>query len=131
MLLAAFSVSFTSCGDDEDDPISEQEFTLTGTRWTYTDSYTDSDGSKLTIEHGFTFSERTANYSITTTLTQGTQNTTSSDYVSYTYVYSEGLVVLTPQTSGKAYLEGVITSKTKMEVTNVSSGKVIGTFYKN
>jgi hypothetical protein len=52
--------------------------------------------------------------------------------LNYTYTLSDdgGLVVLNPTQVGKATLEGRIQNGMKMTVTNVSTGKTIGVFYK-
>lgn len=132
MLLAvvAMGVCFTSCGDDGSDPIVEDEsFSLVGTIWTYSEK-AEQDGVQLEYDYSIIFSSKTASYEMKLTLTEGSQTNTVTDHFTYEYTYSDGLVIFTPTQAGNAYLEGVITSNIKMVVTNESTGKQIGTFYK-
>lgn len=130
LMMVAMSVSFSSC--DKEPPVHEPEdpeFSLPGSRWTFSEKE-DIDGVKYTIDYTLTFSTSTATYQIKMTVEDGTQTTTSSDYIDYNYVYSNGLVVLSPQKAGYAYLEGTIQSDIKMTVVNTSNNKTVGVFYK-
>lgn len=123
MMLAVLvmSVCMFSCGDDDDEKNSND---LSGTQWAYTDVY--SDGTREQI--------LSFNKDNTATLVISVKNAggviVNSESISYTYQRSENLVVLTAQQAGKANLEGVISSTIKMEITNTSNQKVVGTFYK-
>lgn len=127
----ALSVSLSSCGgDDEADPIRIVEaFSLNGTRWTFNEKF-EEEGVLYTNDYFITFSSATAVFEQKTAITEGANTITQSTSINYAYTYSDGLVVFTPAEAGKAYLEGVISSNIKMVVTNVSSKKQIGTFYK-
>lgn len=132
LMIVAMNVIFTSCSkDDNDDKSIEQvaKFTLEGSQWSYTDKYEES-GIEMILDYTISFSSSTALYNLTLTMKEGTQTTTQNDRIQYTYTYSDGLVILKPQEANKAYLEGKIISNIKMEVTNVSTGKNLGTFYK-
>lgn len=134
LIMAAMSVNFAGCSDD-DDPVKDKEdeetttSQLAGTRWTYVEQF-EEDGIESVQEYSISFTSTTATYSLAITVTEGSQHTTSSVEIDYTYTYSEGLVIFNPTEAGKAYLEGEITSNVRMVVTNVSTGEVIGTFYK-
>lgn len=120
-------VTFSSCSSDDDGP--ETDNFPVGTRWTFTESFQEDDWT-ITADYSITFMEATATYQILYTYRQGTTTQTESDYATYTYTYSDNFVVMKPQTPNFAYLEGKITSGVKMEVKNVSSGEIIGVFYK-
>lgn len=122
LMIVAMSVCMVGCGDDDDD---EPKFdNLAGTQWAYTDIYNDG-----TLEQVISF-----NKDNTATFVTSVRNTggviIQSESISYIYRISENLVVLTAQQAGKANLEGVISSGIKMEVTNTSTQKEIGIFYK-
>ncbi len=132
LMIVAMNVIFTSCSkDDDDDKSIEQvtKFTLEGSQWSYTDKY-EENGIEMILDYTIGFSSSTALYNLTLTMKEGTQTTTQNDRIQYTYTYSDGLVILKPLEANKAYLEGKIISNIKMEVTNVSTGKNLGTFYK-
>lgn len=135
LILLAMCIPMTSCGDDEEDepaPVEQQSNanSLNGTKWSYTDRY-DYDGWSATITQRFSFKESTATYTVETREQEGTQVTTDYTTTNYTYTYSDGLVIFIPQESGKAYLEGKISSNIKMDVYNVDRDDLhIGTFYK-
>lgn len=118
-------ISVTSCSSDDDEPIPDS---IVG-RWTYTDKFQEGDET-VTANYSLTFTEVTATYQVVYTFTKGSQTQTVSDFANYTYTYSDDFVVLQPQTANYAYLEGKIISNVKMEVTNVSSGEIIGVFYR-
>ena len=121
LVMLAMSVCMFSCGDDDDET---GGYDLAGTQWANTDVY--SDGTREQI---ISF-----NKDNTATLVVSVKNAggviVQSESISYTYQRSENLVVLTAQQAGKANLEGVISSTIKMEITNTSNQKIIGTFYK-
>lgn len=114
------SLAFTSCGDD-DEP--GEGGGLSGSQWIYTDKYVDG-----TIDYVISFGPGTATYEISIRNAGGT--ITDSETIRYTYRVSEDLVVFTAEQAGKANLEGLISSGIKMVLTNTSTGKEIGTFYK-
>lgn len=128
LMMMTLSVCMVSCDKEEKIPELD-EFTLPGTRWTYTDKY-EEDDVQITVDYTITFSTATATYDAKMTIKEGNQTQTASSFVNYAYNYSDGLVVFTPTEAGKAYLEGEITSNIKMVVTNISTGEEIGTFYK-
>ena len=144
MMLAmmAMCVNLTSCGGDsgsgprQEPPIIEDEtdepieFSLVGTSWSYTDRF-EEDGIKYTDESTINFSSSTrAKLTQVITVTEGTQTTSQSFYIDYTYTHHDDLVIMTPVDANYAYLEGEITSQIKMEVINASSGELIGIFYR-
>lgn len=119
---------FSGCG--KEDPIEENKNPLEGTRWEYLDMF-EEDGIDVTYTYSIVFHSSTATWRIDAKMVDG--SATLTDVLvneTYDYQYDDGLVVLTPQSANLAYLEGTITSNIKMEVTNVSYGEVIGTFYK-
>lgn len=120
LMMLAMSVCMSSCGDDDDEVSNE----LAGTQWAYTDIFENG-----TQEQIISF-----NKDYTATLVISVKNAggviVESESISYTYQRSESLVVFTAQQAGKANLEGVISSTIKMEITNTSNQKLIGTFYK-
>lgn len=120
LMMLAMSVCMSSCGDDDDEVSNE----LAGTQWAYTDIFNNG-----TQEQIISF-----NKDYTATLVISVKNAggviVESETISYTYQRSENLVVFTAQQAGKANLEGVISSTIKMEITNTSNQKLIGTFYK-
>lgn len=126
--MMAMCVSFTSC-DNGDDP--EIPFTLEGTYWDYSEDATIS-GVTVKYEHSFSFSSSSAVYKIVETQQKGNESYSNFETLNYTYTLSDdgGLVVLNPTQVGKATLEGRIQNEMKMTVTNVSTGKTIGVFYK-
>ena len=127
MMMLAVCLFFTSCGGDNEDPVLED--TIAGTNWEYVDRYSDS-GVSYEVTYSLSFSDFDAYYTIYMKATSGSQTLTDSESISYTYTYSNPLVVLSPRESGKAYLEGTISSDIKMVLKNTSTGKTIGTFYK-
>ncbi len=135
LILLTMCIPMTSCGgDDEDEPAPVPEPPvnngLNGTTWSYTDRYDYAEWS-ATITQRFSFKESTATYTVETREQEGTQVTTDYTTTNYTYTYSDGLVIFIPQESGKAYLEGRISSNIKMDVYNVDKDDLhIGTFYK-
>lgn len=137
MMLAmmAMCVNLTSCDKDDDGPDPKEpvtpEFSLVGTSWSYTDRF-EEDDINYTIDYTISFSSSTkAKYTMDITIKEGTQTTTQSDYIDYTYTHHDDLVIMTPVDANYAYLEGEITSEIKMEVINASSGLTIGVFYRN
>ena len=126
--MMAMCVSFTSC-DNGGDP--EIPFTLEGTYWDYSEDATIS-GVTVKYEHSFSFSSSSAVYKIVETQQKGNESYSNFETLNYTYTLSDdgGLVVLNPTQVGKATLEGRIQNEMKMTVTNVSTGKTIGVFYK-
>lgn len=119
LVMLAMSVCMFGCGDDD-----EVSNDLAGTQWAYTDVF--SDGTREQI---ISFNkDNTAILVISVKNAGGV--VIESESISYVYQRSENLVVLTAQQAGKANLEGVISSTIKMEITNTSNQKVIGTFYK-
>lgn len=119
LVVLAMSVCMVSCGDDD-----ENSNILAGTRWAYSDVYEDG-----TVEVSLTFNaDNTAIWNYVVRNAGGTIIT--NETAGYSYQVSENLVVMTAQQAGKANLEGVISSGVKMEVTNMSNQKSIGTFYK-
>ena len=137
MMLAmmAMCVNLTSCDKDDDGPGPKEpvtpEFSLVGTSWSYTDRF-EEDDINYTIDYTISFSSSTkAKYTMDITIKEGTQTTTQSDYIDYTYTHHDDLVIMTPVDANYAYLEGEITSEIKMEVINASTGKTIGVFYRN
>lgn len=138
MMLAMMAMCFnlTSCDKDDDDlpqpepPVVEEEFTLVGTSWNYTNRF-EEDGINYTEELTIKFSSSTkAKLTQVITVTEGTQTTSQSFYIDYTYTHHDDLVIMTPVDANYAYLEGEITSQIKMEVINASSGELIGIFYR-
>ena len=144
MMLAmmAMCVNLTSCDKDpkeptiiEDEPneppiIEPIEFSLVGTSWSYIDRF-EEDDIKYTDELTINFSSSTrAKLTQVTTVTEGSQTTSQSFYIDYTYTHHDDLVIMSPVDANYAYLEGEITSQIKMEVINASSGELIGIFYK-
>lgn len=127
--MLAMCVSFSSCSKDDDEP--PVEFTLEGTYWEYSEDATVS-GVTVKYEHSFSFSSSSAVYKIVETQQKGNESYTNFDTWNYTYALSDDgdLVVFTPTQIGNATLEGKIQSQMKMTVTNVSTGKTIGIFYK-
>ena len=112
---------------EDDEPI---EFSLVGTSWSYTDRF-EEDDIKYTDELTINFSSSTkAKLTQVTTITEGSQTTSQSFYIDYTYTHHDDLVIMTPVDANYAYLEGEITSQIKMEVINASSGELIGIFYR-
>ena len=128
--MLAMSVGFSSCDPDvpDDPPI---EPSLAGTLWAYTET-ADVSGIAVTYDYTISFSATSAVYKIQITEKKGNASYTNYETINYSYTLSESgdLVVFTPQESGKAYLEGDIESDIKMTLTNVSTNKVIGVFYK-
>lgn len=141
MMLAmmAMCVNLSSCGGgpgQPEPPIIEEpepptpEFSLVGTTWSYTDRF-EEDDIKYTDELTINFSSSTrAKLTQVTTITEGSQTTSQSFYIDYTYTHHDDLVIMSPVDANYAYLEGEITSQIKMEVINASSGELIGIFYK-
>lgn len=129
IVMLAMCVSFSSCdnGEDPEIPIPDLE----GTYWEYSEDATVS-GVIVKYEHSFSFSSSSAVYKIVETQQKGNENYSNFETFNYTYKLSDdgNLVVLTPTQVGKATLEGKIQSQMKMTVTNVSTGKTIGIFYK-
>lgn len=120
LLAMTMALAFTGCSKDDE----EKGDGLEGTRWIYTDVYTDG-----TVEYIISFfSGNSATYEISVKNTGGT--ITNSETIRYTYQRSEDLVIFSTQQAGKANLEGEISSGIKMELTNTSTSKVIGVFYK-
>ncbi len=144
MMLAmmAMCVNLTSCGGGGggtttqeppiiEDPEPTPEFSLVGTSWSYTDRF-EEDDIKYTDELTINFSSSTrAKLTQVTTVTEGSQTTSQSFYIDYTYTHHDDLVIMSPVDANYAYLEGEITSEIKMEVINASSGLTIGVFYRN
>lgn len=131
LMMVVLSTTLVGCSDDDDDaPQNPGEFTLVGTSWTYTDHF-DFDGVDYVESYSISFTESRASYVLKITITEGSQVSTQTDRVNYDYTYNKGLVVFKPTTPDKAYLEGEVISETKMIVTNTSTGKEIGTFYKD
>ena len=121
-------VFFSSCS--KEDPIPENTNPLEGTRWEYVDRF-EEDGVNITYTYSIAFHTKTATWRIDARITECTA--TLTDVIAnetYDYQYEDGLVIMTPRSANMAYLEGTITSNLKMDVTNVSYGEVIGTFYK-
>lgn len=127
MLLMFLGSCFTSCSKD-DKPVDDSN-PLAGTRWEYVDRFSES-GVSYELTYSLNFSDYDAYYTLEYVATSGSQTLTDSESISYSYSYSDPLVVLSPRESGKAYLEGTISSGIKMIVKNTSTGKTIGTFYK-
>lgn len=127
--MLAMCVSFSSCRETIEEP--PVEFTLDGTYWEYSEDATVS-GVTVKYEHSFSFSSSSAVYKIVETQQKGNESYTNFDTWNYTYALSDDgdLVVFTPTQIGNATLEGKIQSQMKMTVTNVSTGKTIGIFYK-
>lgn len=127
--MLAMSVSFSSCNKEDDVPPLPPS--LAGTLWVYTET-SNISGVDVTYDYTISFSATSAVYKLQITEKQGNASYTDYETINYSYTLSESgdLVVFTPQESGKAYLEGDIESKMKMTVTNVSTNKVIGVFYK-
>lgn len=126
MLMMCFTMSSCSSDDGPDGPVLPP---LTNSRWTFTNTYQQGDET-VTEDYSISFAEATATYQVLYTYRKGSQTQSVSDFANYTYTYSDGLVVMKPQSANYAYLEGKITSNVKMEVKNVSSGKIIGVFYR-
>lgn len=123
LIMLTMSVCVVSCGKDDDEK-KDSANSLAGTRWAYTDIYQDG-----TVEYTVSFfSDNTATYEINVKNAGGT--IVDSQSIKYTYQRSDNLVIFMAQQAGKANLEGVISSNIKMELTNTSTQKVIGTFYK-
>lgn len=127
--MLAMCVGFPSCNPD---PSPEPPmFTLEGTYWDYSEDATIS-GVTVKYEHSFSFSSSSAVYKIVETQQKGNESYSNFETLNYTYTLSDdgGLVVLNPTQVGKATLEGRIQNEMKMTITNVSTGKTIGVFYK-
>ena len=129
--MLAMSVSFSSCSSDDDDPPTDGGVSLAGTFWSYTET-AEQSGVTITYDYSITFSATTAVYKLKVTEKKGNASYEDYDTIDYSYSLSESgeLVIFTPLETGKAYLEGEINSGIKMTVTNTSTNKVIGVFYK-
>ncbi len=133
--MLALSVSFSSCGEDGDDPEPPTEedevFTLKGTTWSFTEKFEEKEDGEIVkyeYEYVLDFGSKDVTFTENVKATYGNQSQSYSNHYDYTYTHSNNLVIMKPVEANLYNLEGTIISNIKMKVVN-SDGEEIGTFY--
>lgn len=111
-LMLAFTLS--SCSSDDNDEVEKETKTLVGTNWEETRD------NIVTI---------VSFYDTTSTLTMRSLTSGVTITTSYEYVYNHPKVMMNPNESGVAVLEGTVSYNT-MTLRNTSTNKTIATLNK-
>ena len=98
--MLAMSVSFTSCSEDDDDPIVDPPtFTLKNTTWSFTEKFeekVDGEVVKYEIEYELDFGSNDVTYTENVKATLGNKTQSYSDHYDYTYTHNDDLVIMRP-----------------------------------
>lgn len=125
-LVAMMSVGLTSCDNDKEKDVPEDEpdqYEVAYTRWAYSISY--GDGVSESIEMSFTTSNATVTH------VQKVDNQSLSETYNYSYKREKysNFIVLNPMESGRPILEAEIVNASKMVIKNTYNGATMD-FYK-